>query len=410
VLQDKLSLQSIQFAKAVRWADWKANGASRGRRNAKTVHDLRVATLQSIQENLYKESPGDWDSGPEEETTTTGAAGSGNEEGEVRPKNRSVCSGPGDRVSASVAFLGRCGRRLRTKVAAWTPCACRSTLLVLCKDIVQVNTTLSFRVEDPVSVAGVVDTGAGLSVVSVDRLPPGWRANTWRAPTRTRIVDSSGQARKALARIHFTLRVHDKPMQFPFIVVKRLSVPLIIRCDFQLQNTKTILPQDGKIELSTGAVSDILGYHVGVRGRQYKAQSKPRVLPNELTLAGATVLPPGAQTEVQVMTRSTGSCLIMGTHGLHLAHRHLKKVRRHESSSVQLVTLCRITKRFAKGTRLGVAEPYTGGARPITEKALLAVQQVLASVREVDTEAMQADADPPPEPPVIPRGPSGRPT
>jgi len=84
-LQDKLSRQGIQFAKAIRWADRQAKGASPGRRDPKTVHNLRVAILQSIQENLYKESPEDWASHPEEETTTTGTSGSGNEVGEVRP-------------------------------------------------------------------------------------------------------------------------------------------------------------------------------------------------------------------------------------------------------------------------------------------------------------------------------------
>ena len=135
----------------------------------------------------------------------------------------------------------------------------------------------------------------------------------------------------------------------------------------------------------TGAVSDILGYHLGARGRQYNAPAKPRVRPNELTLAGATVLPPGAQTEVQVVTRSTGSCLIKGRaeflakHGLHLAHGHHKKVHRHEPFSVLLVNLGRKTKMFAKGTRVGVAEPYTGEARPLSQGALLAVQQELAA-------------------------------
>ena len=117
--------------------------------------------------------------------------------------------------------------------------------------------------------AAVVDTGAGPSVVSEDLLPRYWRVHSWRAPTGTRIVDASGQALKVLARLPLTLYVHDKPMHFPLIVVKRLSVPLIIGCDVQRQYTKAILPQDGKIEWSTGAVSDILGYHLGARGRQY---------------------------------------------------------------------------------------------------------------------------------------------
>ena len=219
---------------------------------------------------------------------------------------------PGDPVSASVAFLGRCGRRLRTKVAAWTPYACRGTLLVLRKDNIKVKTSLSFGGEDPVSAAAVVDTGAGPSVVSEDWLPPGWRAHAWRAPTRTWIVDAAGKALKALERLPLTLHVHDKPMRFPFMVVKRLSVPVIIGCDFQRQYTKAILPKDGKIEWSTGAVSDILCYHLGARGRQYKAPAQPRVRLNELTLAGATVLPPSAQTELQVVPRSTDSCLIKG--------------------------------------------------------------------------------------------------
>jgi len=197
-------------------------------------------------------------------------------------------------------------------------------------------------------------------------------------------------------------------MPFLFIVVKRLSFPLIIECDFPRQYTEAILPQDGKIEWTTGAVSDILGYHLGARGRQYKVPAKPRVRPNELTLAGAAVLPPGAQTEVQVVTRSTSSCLIKGRaeflakHGLHLAHGHHKKVHRHEPFCVLLVDLGRKTKLFAKGTRVGVTEPYTGRARPLSQGALLAVQQELAARQELDTQATMATAEGPPEPPVVP--------
>ena len=83
-LQDKLFRQDIQLAKAVRWKERQVKGASPGRRDPKTVHNLRVKILKSIQENLYRDSPEDWDSHHEEETTTTGTSGSGNEVGEVR--------------------------------------------------------------------------------------------------------------------------------------------------------------------------------------------------------------------------------------------------------------------------------------------------------------------------------------
>jgi len=133
------------------------------------------------------------------------------------------------------------------------------------KDNVKLKTTANLGDEDPVAVAAVEDTEAGPSVVVEDLFPLGWRAHAWRAPTRTRIVDASGQALKALARLPLTLHVHDKPMHFPFIVAKRLSAPLIIGGDLQHLYMKAIFPQDRKIVLSTGTVSDILGYHLGAR-------------------------------------------------------------------------------------------------------------------------------------------------
>jgi len=195
-------------------------------------------------------------------------------------------------------------------------------------------------------------------------------------------------------------------MKFPFILVKRLWVPLLIGCDFQRQYTKAILPQDGKIEWSAGAVSDILGYHLGTREWQYKASAKLQVRQKELTLAGATVVPPSAQTEFQVVTLSTGNCDIQGRaeflakHGLHLAHGHHQKVHGHEFFSVPLFNLGRTTKCFAKGTRVGVAEPHTLEARTLVQGALLAVQQELAARQELDTQAPMATAERAPEPPV----------
>jgi len=83
-LQGELSRQGIQFAKAVRWADRHTKGTSPGKRDPKTLHNLGVAILQSVQENLSKESPEDWDSHPDEETTSPGTSGSGKEVREAR--------------------------------------------------------------------------------------------------------------------------------------------------------------------------------------------------------------------------------------------------------------------------------------------------------------------------------------
>ena len=88
--------------------------------------------------------------------------------------------------------------------------------------------------------------------------------------------------------------------------------------------------------------------------------------------------------------------------GLHLAHRHHKKGHQHKPFSLLLVNLGRKTKMFAKGTRVEVAEPYTGEAQPLSQGALLAVQQELAARQELDTQAAMATAEGPPEPPVVP--------
>jgi len=63
--QDKIARRGIQLAKAVCWSDRQAKDASPGRRDPKMEHNLRVAILQSIEANRYKESPEDWGSHPE---------------------------------------------------------------------------------------------------------------------------------------------------------------------------------------------------------------------------------------------------------------------------------------------------------------------------------------------------------
>ena len=132
-----------------------------------------------------------------------------------------------------------------------------------------------------------------------------------------------------------------------------------------------------------------------------KAPANPRVNPNKRTLAGATVLPPGTQSEVQVVTCSTESCLLQGraefleNNRLHLAYGHQKKVRRHEPFSVLLVILGLTNKSFANGTLVGVAQSDTGKARRFSQGTLLEVQKELADRRALDKDARIAGAEEP---------------
>jgi len=93
---------------------------------------------------------------------------------------------------------------------------------------------------------------------------------------------------------------------------------------------------------------------------------------------------------------------VAAKYGLHLAHEHHKRVQRHESFSVLLVNLVSKTKMFAKGTRMGVAEPYTGEEPPLSQGALLAVQQEMTARQELETQAALATVERPPENPVVP--------
>jgi len=109
-----------------------------------------------------------------------------------------------------------------------------------------------------------------------------------------------------------------------------------------------------------------------------------------------------------VVTWSTVRCLIKGRaefsakHGVHIAIGHHQTVRRDEPFSVFLVNLGRNTKTSSKGIRVGVAEPYTSETRPLSQGALLAVQQALEARRELATQAIMAEAEVPPVPPAVP--------
>lgn len=114
---------------------------------------------------------------------------------------------------------------------------------MLRKDNVKINTRLRVGNSLPLNVTTVVDTGAGPSVITENLLPQGWRKQTLRAPTKTRIVDASGQTLRTLGRLRVTILVNNESINFPFLVVKTLSVQLILGWDFQKHYVKSIFPE-----------------------------------------------------------------------------------------------------------------------------------------------------------------------
>jgi len=58
--------------------------------------------------------------------------------------------------------------------------------------------------------------------------PEGWTECASRAPPRIQVSDASGQLLKVKAKVSLTIYVGAAAMEFEFLVVKALSVPLIL--------------------------------------------------------------------------------------------------------------------------------------------------------------------------------------
>jgi len=97
--------------------------------------------------------------------------------------------------------------------------------------------------QTPVSTKAVIDTGDGPSVIRADMLPKGWTEYASRAPPRTQVSGASGQLLKVKAEVSLTIYVGEAAMDYEFLVVKALSVPLILGWDFQRNYVDTISPK-----------------------------------------------------------------------------------------------------------------------------------------------------------------------
>jgi len=93
--------------------------------------------------------------------------------------------------------------------------------------------------QTPIHTRVVVDTGAGPSFIRADMFPEGWTEYSSRATPRNQVSDASGQLLKVNAEVSLTIYVGGTAMEYEFLVVKALSVPLILGWDFQRNNVDT---------------------------------------------------------------------------------------------------------------------------------------------------------------------------
>ena len=89
-------------------------------------------------------------------------------------------------------------------------------------------------------------------MIRADILPERWTEYASRAPPRTQVSDASGQLLKVNADVSVTIDVGRSAMEYEFLVVKALSVPLILGWYFQRNYVDTISPETQTIKWDDG--------------------------------------------------------------------------------------------------------------------------------------------------------------
>ena len=147
--------------------------------------------------------------------------------------------------------------------------------------------------QTPVPTRAVVDTGAGPSVIRADMLPEGWTEYASRAPPRTQVSDASGQLLKVNAEVSLTIYVGGAAMEYEFLVVKALSVPLILGWDFQRNYVDTISPKTQTIKWDDGTSTVATRSWTGnTRPAPPRRGNKPKAQTGAIRLRqGSTVSP-----------------------------------------------------------------------------------------------------------------------
>jgi len=162
--------------------------------------------------------------------------------------------------------------------------------------------------QTPTPTRAVVDTGAGPSVIRADMLPEGWTEYSSRAPPRTQVSDASGQLLKVNAEVSPTIYVGGTAMEYDFLVVKSLSVPLILGWDFQRSDVDTISPKTQTITWEDGTSTVAVRSWTGnTRPAPPRRAIKPKTHIGAIRLRQGVTVGPRCIQAVQSAAVSRGS-------------------------------------------------------------------------------------------------------
>jgi len=202
-------------------------------------------------------------------------------------------------------------------VPARCPCLCgryrprlKGTLLLLRKENSEIGASYQLAPwQTPIPTRALVDTGAGPSVIRADILPEGWTEYSSRAPPRTQVSDASGQLLEVNAEVSLTIYVGGTAMEYDFLVVEALSVPLILGWDFQRNYVDTISPKTQTIKWDDGTSTVAVRSWTGnTRPAPPRRGNRPKAYIGDIRLRQGVTVGPRCIQAVQVC------CSVKGVH------------------------------------------------------------------------------------------------
>jgi len=211
-------------------------------------------------------------------------------------------------------------------------------------------------------------------VIRADMLPEGWTEYASRAPPRTQVSDASGQLLKVNAEVSLTIYVGGAAMEYEFLVVKALSVPLILGWDFQRSYVDTISPKtqtikwdDGTSTVATRSWTGNTRHAPPRRGNKPKAQ------------AGAIQLRQGVTVGLRCIQAVQVRCNVKGVHLVRerpvkmsrrkvLLHNAVAEFSPDTPRSLYLTNIGDAPVHLTKGYVIGTATAYNGPLHVVEEE------------------------------------------
>jgi len=297
---------------------------------------------------------------------------------------------PGDTVWRALPPTGWGGLSVLTHpgvtttwpVAARCPCRrgryrprFKGTLSLLRKEKFEISASYQLAPwQTPVPTRAVVETGAEPSVIRADMLPEGWTEYASRAPLRTQVSDASGQLPKVNAEVSLTIYVGGCAMDYEFLVVKALSVPLILGWDFRRNYVDTIYLKTQTIKWDDGTSTVAMcSWMKNTRPAPPRRGNNPKAQDGAIRLRQGVTVGPRCIQAVQVC------CNVKGVHLVR--ERPVKMIRRkvllqnagaefspNTPRSLYLTNIGDVPVHLTKGCIIGTSTAYNGPLHVVEEE------------------------------------------